>query len=202
LFRIDPELSEQVMIAFKSLNGNTKEEYSQATATCRRLVVKLADTLFPARTEKHNNRDVGEANYINRLWAFMDDTIVSDTDREIAKAQVDVLGTYLQRLFKAVNKGVHSDITRLDAIKVVFHIYLLLADLLGYVRPTVKPLEGKPSLQLAEAKEIMAKTGLSETIVEAIVRLRVDGALNLVSLGRIKGIGPKKIEQILLRFSI
>jgi len=35
------------MLAFKNVNSDSKEEWSQALTTCRRTIQKLADDLYP-----------------------------------------------------------------------------------------------------------------------------------------------------------
>ncbi|MGO3875512.1 MAG: helix-hairpin-helix domain-containing protein, partial [Psychrobacter celer] len=53
---INPELAEQLMLAFKSISSDNKEEWSQALTTCRRLLESLADNLYPANDKIINNR--------------------------------------------------------------------------------------------------------------------------------------------------
>jgi hypothetical protein len=60
----------------------------------------------------------------------MDDFVESESNRELAKAHVDYLGSYLERTHKISNKGVHASVTRIEAIKAVFHTYLMVADIL------------------------------------------------------------------------
>ena len=98
--------------------GNS-EEWSHALTSCRRLIEGLADELCPATDELYNGRSLGKNQYINRIWAFMDKSILSESNRDLAKTHVDFVGSYLQRLHKLTNKGVHAELTRVEATKAV-----------------------------------------------------------------------------------
>jgi hypothetical protein len=139
LLDLNPELAEKLMVAFKSVSSENPEEWSHALTTCRRLIEGIADELFPPTQEITNGRKLGQAQYINRLWAFMDTAIESESNRKLAKAHIDLLGSYLENIHKLTNKGVHAALTKLEAVKTVFHTYLMLADILEYL----KPVEGK-----------------------------------------------------------
>ena len=95
LLDLDPEIAEQLMLAFKSVSSDSKEEWSQALATCRRLLESLADKLYPATEENIKGRTFKQNQYINRIWRFMDVSIESKSNKEMAKAHVDYLGLSL-----------------------------------------------------------------------------------------------------------
>ena len=65
----------------------------------------------------------------------MNDTIESDSNRDLAQMHVNYLGSWLEKANKITNKGVHDEVSQLEATKAVFHIYLMLADLLDYLDP-------------------------------------------------------------------
>ncbi|HYF02538.1 MAG TPA: helix-hairpin-helix domain-containing protein [Patescibacteria group bacterium] len=200
LFELHPELAEKLMIAFRSVSSDNPEEWSHALATCRRFFEQLADILYPPVVEKIKGRDLGKGNYINRLWAFMDKSIESETNKEIAKAHVDFLGTYLQTLYKVSNKGVHAGLTRLEALKAVMHIYLMCADLLNYLDK--KDLKGqKPNIHVATLDEIESFANITRTIAKEIIKLRVaNPALTPELLKTIPKLGPKSLKSIIDNF--
>lgn len=82
---LDPEIAEQLMLAFKSVSSDSKEEWSQALATCRRLLESLADKLYPATEENIKGRTFKQNQYINRIWRFMDVSIESKAIRKWQK---------------------------------------------------------------------------------------------------------------------
>lgn len=192
---IDPELAEQMMLAFKSISSDNKEEWSQALTTCRRLLESLADNLYPANDKIINNRTFKQNQYVNRLWQFMHEAIQSDTNKTLAKAHVDYLGSWLERNNKATNKGVHDEVTQLEATKFVFHIYLMLADLLEYLDDSVVS-NTKPHIKKITIDELEALLNINRNIAKNIIKARVkNGGLTLKQLGEVSGIGNKTLEK-------
>jgi len=67
LLDLNPEIAEQLMLAFKAVSSNKKEEWSHALTSCRRLLEGLADELLPATDKKIHGRILKQSQYINRL---------------------------------------------------------------------------------------------------------------------------------------
>jgi DNA uptake protein ComE-like DNA-binding protein len=189
------------MIAFKSVASDNPEEWSHALTTCRRFIEELADALYPPRDEQVKDRKLGKEQYINRLWAFMDRVIESESNRDLAKAHVDYLGSYLQRTHKVSNKGVHAELMRIEAVKAVFHAYLVAADILDYMKRDSSARDKKLNIHTASVDELESVLNISRNLAKAIVRLRVDyGVLDTARLATIKGMGQKTLalaEQVL-----
>jgi len=202
LLDINPELAEKIMIAFKGITTDTPEEWSQSLTTCRRIIESLADTLYPPTENQLNGRSLRQQNYINRLWAFMDQAIESDSNKELAKAHIDFLGHYLQRTHKISNKGVHTEITRIEAIKAVFHTYLIVADILTYLNIDQKKIKGKLNIHSASIDELQTFLDINKNIAKEIIKLRVSKeTLELKDLSCIKGIGAKTLTKAERHFS-
>lgn len=193
LLDINPEIAEQLMIAFKNSTSNNKEELSQVLTTCRRLLEKLADTLYPATDEVINNRTFKPNQYINRLWRFMDINIQSDSNKDLAKAHIDLLGSWLQKSYALTCKGVHSNVSQLETTKTVFHIYLLLADILEFIQPNTR--QEKISINQASLDELEAVLGVSRKIAKEIIKARVKlGSLSEKDFSEIEGISLKVLK--------
>ncbi|OPH36780.1 ComEA family DNA-binding protein [Moraxella lacunata] len=193
LLDINPEIAEQLMIAFKNSTSNNKEELSQVLTTCRRLLEKLADTLYPATDEVINGRTFKPNQYINRLWRFMDINIQSDSNKDLAKAHIDLLGSWLQKSYALTCKGVHSDVSQLETTKTVFHIYLLLADILEFIQPNAR--QEKISINQASLDELEAVLGVSRKVAKEIIKARVKlGSLSEKGFSEIEGIGSKVLN--------
>jgi len=202
LLDLNPVISEQLMLAFKSVSSNKEEEWSQALTTCRRLIEALADELYPATKDNGNGRALGKTQYVNRLWAFMDASIESKSNQELAKAHVDFLGSWLEKINKLSNKGVHAELGQLEATKAVFHTYLMIADILEYMEEKPESA-GKPDINLATIDEIEALLGVNRNIAKEIFKYRVkEGALDCESLSKIVGVGPKTIQKAKQEFTI
>ncbi|WP_299583338.1 hypothetical protein [uncultured Sunxiuqinia sp.] len=201
LFELDPELAEMLMLAFKAVSSDSEEEWSQALTTCRRFLEKLADNLFPPSNELIQGRKLNKENYINRIWAFMDKSIKSQSNKELAKRHVDLLGSYIQSSFKITNKGVHTKINRTEAVKTVFHIYMACADLLGYLNK--QQYDTKPNLNEASMDEIEAFGEVSRKIAKEIIKCRVkEGKLTKKLIAQIPGVGEKTIKKLLENMTI
>ena len=195
---LEPELAEQLMLAFKSVSSDNKEEWSQALTTCRRLLEGLADRLFPATSEPVNGRVLKQNQYVNRLWAFMDKAIESESNKELAKAHVDLIGAWIQRINNLANKGVHAEVTQVEAVKMVFHTYLMLADILEYLDASELTKQSKIKLKLSVASldEFEACLNVSRAVAKEIIKIRVQngGSLSFEQLAKVKGIGAKTLQ--------
>ncbi|MBD2691540.1 ComEA family DNA-binding protein [Anabaena catenula] len=202
LLDLNPELAEKLMIAFKSVSSDNPEEWSHALTSCRRLIEGLADELFPSIDNDINGRKLGQQQYINRLWAFMDKAIESESNRELAKTHIDFLGSYLQKTHKLTNKGVHTSITKIEAVKTVFHTYLLIADILGYLDKSVVKRETKLNIHTATLDELESILSIKRTTAKEIIKLRaLQGTLTPELLENVQGIGQKTVAKAQELFS-
>ncbi|KCY22664.1 helix-hairpin-helix motif family protein [Acinetobacter baumannii 21072] len=194
LLDLDPEIAEQLMLAFKSVSSSNKEEWSHALTTCRRLLESLADKLYPANDLVIGKRTFKQSQFVNRLWQFMNDSIESDSNRDLAQAHVNFLGSWLEKTNKLTNKGVHDDVSQLEATKALFHLYLMLADLLDYLDPSATKQTTKPQIATASLDELEALLNVKRDVAKAIVIARVKyNGLTLEQFKEIKGVGPKTI---------
>lgn len=204
LLDLSPELAEQLMITFKSVSSNSKEELSHSLTTCRRIIEKFADLVFPPREELHKGRKVGKSQYINRLWAYIDIAIESNSNKVLAQKHLEFLGNYLEANHKLSNKGVHSELTKIEAIKTVFHLYLIFADLLDYLNLDVSDKKnGKLDINKASIDELEALGNLKRNIAKEIIKARVKNErLTEKILLSIKGIGAKTMSELKENFNI
>lgn len=194
LLDLDPEIAEQLMLTFKAVSSDKKEEWSHALTTCRRLLESLADKLYPANDLVIGKRTFKQSQFVNRLWQFMNDSIESESNRELAQAHVNFLGSWLEKTNKLTNKGVHDDVSQLEATKAVFHLYLMLADLLDYLDPSATKQSTKPQIAKASLDELEALLNVRRDVAKAIVIARVKyNGLTLEQLKEVKGVGPKTL---------
>lgn len=193
LLDLDPVLAEQLMLAFRSVSSKNEEEWSQALTTCRRLLEGLADRVYPVSDKTTNGRILGQGQYVNRIWAFMDAAIESDSNKALAKAHVDFLGSWLEKINKLANKGVHAELGQLESTKAVFHTYLVIADILEYLG-TETADKGRPDINTATIDELEALLSISRNTAKEIFKYRIkEGSIDVDSLSKISGVGPKTI---------
>jgi DNA uptake protein ComE-like DNA-binding protein len=205
LVSLAPELGEKLMLSFENVSaGKNQENWSQALTTCRRLLEELADKIYPPRETALNNRQLGKTQYINRLWAFMDEKIESESNKKLAKAHIDLIGSYLDATHKITNKGVHSEVTRFEAIRTVLHTYLVIGNILAYLdRSTIKGGKQLPNIHSVSRDEIMAIAGVREQIANDIIKLRAGNKqIKTSDILKIKGVGAKTVEKIRQMFSL
>jgi len=130
-----PDAIQKLIASYERLASNNPEEWAQALTSCRRILKSFADSVFPAQDNPYTygagtRLDVKDDNYINRIWAFIDKTIESDTRKEYLKTKVTDLGNRVEAIYKMTNKGIHEDIDQLDVNMCVIDIYLFFGTLL------------------------------------------------------------------------
>lgn len=203
LLDLDPELSEQLMLAFRGISSANKEEWSHALTSCRRLLEALADKLYPPNDKIINKRTFKTNQYINRLWQFMSETIESESNRDLAKMHVDYLGSWLEKNYKMTCKGVHAEVSQLEATRVVFHMYLMISDILDYLDPSQISNNSKPSLKTATLDDFEVLLNVKRDIAKSIYKARIDknGSLTFDDLKAIRGIGAKTLKLAQEQFS-
>src|SRR5579884_3472772 len=77
LEELHPKLFDVFASAARTLErAETEEDYAQAALSGRRLLERTADYLFPPREETFNGRNVGPAEYKNRLWAYIEQAVI------------------------------------------------------------------------------------------------------------------------------
>ncbi|MFF0851292.1 hypothetical protein ACFYVM_09655 [Streptomyces sp. NPDC003280] len=132
---LDPNLTQRLHAAIKAFEGHeTGEGLAHAALSCRRFTERLADCLYPPRDEKVNGRKVGQAEYRNRLWAYIADNVTSDTARTLLIANVEDLGNRIDRLDSLSNKGLHSNVSSADVNRLLLSLIVVAHDLMS-LRP-------------------------------------------------------------------
>ncbi len=203
LLDLNPVLAEQLMLAFRGVSSSKEEEWSQALTTCRRLLEGLADHLRPANKEPVKGRSLGQTQYVNRLWAFMDHAIESDSNRELAKSHVDFLGSWLEKTNKIMNKGVHAEVQQLEAVKAVFHTYLVIADIVEFLSSSDPKSKARLDINSATIDELEALLDISRATAKEVVKARVQhGKLDKNLLSTVRGVGPKTVEKAATAFGL
>lgn len=138
LGEFSPEALEKLTMAYQRLGeAQDVEQRAEVALRCRRILKTFADSVFPGRDEKYvdsegKEHNVGEEEYINRLWAHLDQHARSETNRKLAKANVMNLGSFLDHLHELANKGLHGEFSHQDANRAVIYTYLLLGDIIEF----------------------------------------------------------------------
>jgi hypothetical protein len=147
------QIAPEALAKFKSANERAAEgdpeAGSQALVSCRRILVSLADSLYPATNAVVKGGDgvervMSEERYRNRLWQFISDNVPHDSARRLTQASLNETGGRLDILNDLASKGVHADVTAAEVDQCVVQTYLLAGDLLR-LRPAGPVTGGQPS---------------------------------------------------------
>jgi hypothetical protein len=132
---VAPEVSGMFSSALGRLEDEgDPEALSHAATTCRRILKRLADYLYPARADVVTGRDgrtraMTDDKYRNRLAQYVDDS-ASGGNRELLTQEFDDLLKRIELVDQVGSKGVHDRASRAEAEQVVMQTYLITADLL------------------------------------------------------------------------
>lgn len=200
LLDVCPEAIEKFMSAYERLGSQSAEDWSFALTATRRVIKAVADRLIPPRDTPAGSRKLGEEQYVNRLWAFLDENLDSSSDKDLAKAHVDYLGSFIQKLNDKASKGVHTQVTHDEAVRAVLYTYLTLGDILEFSGASVSKAlhaQGKIDINRATKEELTAVPGISSAISKEIIKRRAKRPWNsLNDLLEIRGLGQRTLERI------
>ena len=130
LTKISPKALERFATAYEELRGSSSENWTNACLGVRRVLLAFADSVFPAQDDLIDGREVGQEQYVNRLWAHARRKIASDSRRAMVLAEVTDLGHRIDAIYESSNKGVHDVVTKDEAERIIARAYFLIADLL------------------------------------------------------------------------
>ncbi len=113
LEEIHPNLFDSFSSAAMAIQrAETEEDIAQASLSGRRVLEKIADYLFPPQTDDWNGRKIGEAEYKNRLWAYIENTLLGIGIQD--KNVLERMGNEVNRLIDLFNKGIHSKMKKIE----------------------------------------------------------------------------------------
>ncbi len=200
LLDICPDAVEKFMVAYERLSSSSAEDWSHALTAARRVIKSVADSIYPPKETPKGERKLGEEQYINRLWAFLDENAASGSDKDLAKVHIDYLGSFLQKLNNKASKGVHAEVSYKEAVRAVLYTYLTLGDVLEFAKSGFEKIaerEGKLNINKASKAELSNAPGISEQLAKEIIKRRVKKPFqSLDELSEFKGVGPKTIEKM------
>ena len=128
-----PQAISKFVSVYENMGSDNPEDWANAVHSCRRILVDLADALYPPKKEPvivgGREIKVGEEQYINRLVQFIAGKAESKTYRDVVGADLSSIGNRLDAINDAVCKGTHAEITKDEASRYIIHTYLLLSDI-------------------------------------------------------------------------
>jgi hypothetical protein len=129
-----PKAAEQLIAINDRMADNSAESRTAALTTCRRLLMTVADSLFPPRPDRGDAsgkvRKLGPEQYKNRLLAYLEDASSSDNgSQDVVVSGLEHLAARLDAIYEKTCKGVHVDVTEQEARLAVIHTYLFLGEI-------------------------------------------------------------------------
>lgn len=135
LAKICPKAIEKFVSVYSNMDSDNPEDWANAVHSCRRILLDLADALYPAQDEpitlNGKKIKVGADQYINRLIQFVNSKAGSKTYIEVVGADLGNIGKRLDAINEAVCKGTHVDVSKDEASRYIIHTYLLISDIIS-----------------------------------------------------------------------
>lgn len=130
-----PHALNQFRAAYERAAAGDPEARSHALNSCRRILVSLADTLYPATGREvvgadGKSRKMTEDRYVNRLIQYAADHLKPTSARRLTQASVEELGARLDAINDLAAKGVHADVSSAEVDQCIVQTYMLTGDLL------------------------------------------------------------------------
>lgn len=146
LNKIFPDAKERLNSIEQNLRSKNSEDWKNAVASCRALLMDIADLLNPPRNEEEKNM------YINRLKGYLAARTSSTTKKKLLGTLIEELNKRVQYTVGLTQGGAHKDRPSLaDAENVVLYTYLVISELLEvYDQKTNQTAKTKPKEVLSE----------------------------------------------------
>lgn len=128
------ELAFQSLRKASSLLGSTNAEDHALLLTCvRRAVKSAADYHYPPRAEPvtcsdGKVRDLGAEQYLNRLHEFCVQQFDADSSTSLLRSELEHLAVFLRRLNEVASKGVHAQVSALEARQGLVGVHMFLSN--------------------------------------------------------------------------
>jgi hypothetical protein len=135
-----PKAAEKLVAINERIAEDSSESRSSALTTCRRLLMTVADSLFPAQDEDWKDksekmRKVGTEQYKNRLLAYMSEHSASGSDAAILESELELIAAKLDAVYEKTCKGVHVEVGEQEAKLAVISTYILLGEIARFANP-------------------------------------------------------------------
>lgn len=129
-----PKSAEKLLIIAERMAEGNPEARAEALASCRRLLMSIADSVFPPSDEdwidgSGKKRKVGEENYKNRLMAFIESKLESSSTVSILSNELEHLNARLDAIYEKSCKGVHTEISQNEARLVIIQAYIFIGEI-------------------------------------------------------------------------
>lgn len=127
------ELHPKLFNAFASMARTfsrieSEEDIAQCSISGRRFLEQLANYLFPPQENLHNGRTVGKAQYKNRIWAYINDTVEKNS---LDPTSIGRIGKKLDEIIDNFNTGLHGDLNKMEISALIEKLLYFIIDLVN-----------------------------------------------------------------------
>ncbi|MCG3113224.1 MAG: hypothetical protein MCM46_15520 [Candidatus Manganitrophus sp. SB1] len=129
---------EKLRKAASLIGSKEPEDHALLLTAIRRAVKAVADYHFPPQPRPVECRDgvtreLGEEQYLNRLQEFCVSLTPSSSSSKLLQAEMAYLSTFVRRLNDVASKGVHAEVTSLEAKQGLLGLYLFVSNLIAKI---------------------------------------------------------------------
>lgn len=129
-----PKAAERIVAINEQMSNGSTESLSAALGSCRRLLMDVADSVFPASSDEWNDRrgkprQIGIDQYKNRLLAYLGGLHTSDGSFTLSESGLGHLAARLDAIYDKACKGVHAEVSVGEARLAVIHTYLFIGEI-------------------------------------------------------------------------
>ena len=135
LSKLCPQSLGKFVAVYDNMDSNNPEDWANAVHSCRRILLDLADSLYPPKETPIciNGKTIklDKDHYINRLLQFVSEKQESKAYIKIVGSDLEYIGKRVDAVYNATNKGTHSEISKDEASRYIIHTYLLISDIIA-----------------------------------------------------------------------
>lgn len=129
-----PKAAEKLLAIAERMTEGNAEAYAEALTSCRRLLMTVADSVFPPSDNdwidsSGKKRKVGADNYKNRLVAFIESQLTSNSSYTILETELEHLCSRLDAVYEKACKGVHTDVSAEEARLAIIEGYIVIGEI-------------------------------------------------------------------------
>ena len=134
----------KLMKASELIQSCNSEEQALLLTSVRRALKAVSDDFYPPVEEEivcldGKKRMMGNDQYLNRLQEFCMRLLSHSTSDNLLKEQINYFCAFMRRLNEMASKGVHAEVSALEAKQGLIGLYLLLSSIVNRIEREKPP---------------------------------------------------------------
>lgn len=120
-------------------NSENTEDHSLLLTSIRRVIVAVADYLYPSVEQPvicsdGKERKLGNEQYLNRLHEYLKSHFSKSSANELLMAELEYLSVFVRKLNDIASKGVHTNVSYTEARQGLVGLYMFLFNLMTKIQ--------------------------------------------------------------------